>query len=221
MKFIIANWKANKNLEEVKYWLDNFLKNDFSKIVGKTEIIICPPFPFIPFLKEKVKNYPFIKIGAQDLSYFEEGAYTGEVTAKTLFGIINYVILGHSERRKYFKETEKILFKKFTLAKKYQIEVIFCIKGIEDHFPQEVKFIAYEPVEAISEGSGFGNNQSLEKILTIKKNLKLNHDCKFIYGGSVNEENSKYYLTNNQIDGVLVGGASLNPKRFYQIVTSF
>lgn len=220
MKYIIANWKANKNIKETKEWLNSFLTNDFSKISKKKEIIICPPFPFLIFLKEKVKNYPFIKIGAQDLSVFEEGTYTGEVTGKTLAGLVDYVIIGHSERRKYFNETKEILFKKATLAKKNQIEPLFCIRKKADPFPSEIKFVVLEPPSAISQGTGFGANQPLKKVLMIKKELKINKDIKFIYGGSVNEINASLYLKNDEIDGVMIGGASLDPKRFFKIVKS-
>jgi triosephosphate isomerase len=217
MKYIIANWKANKNIEEANRWINSFLKNDFSKIRNKVAIIICPPSPFIPFLKEKVKKYPFIKIGAQDLSRFEGGAYTAEVTAKTLFGLINYVIIGHSERRKYFNENTKILFEKFVLAKKNGIEPLFCIRNKKDSIPLQTKFVVYEPIYAISNGSGQGSNEPLEKVLTMKKILKLDNHVNFIYGGSVNEKNANQYLKNKEIDGVLVGGASLNPDKFYKI----
>lgn len=221
MKYLVANWKANKNIDQTNKWIYSFLKNDFSKVLNKVLIIICPPSPFIPLLKEKVKKHPLIKIGAQDLSYFEGGPYTGEVTAKTLFGVIDYVIIGHSERRKYFNETEKVLFKKFVLAKKNGIEPLFCIRDKKDAIPAQVKFVVYEPIYAISTGTGQGNNEPLEKVLAMKKILKVKPVIKFIYGGSVNEKNVSYYLENDEIDGILVGGASLDPQRFYKIIARF
>jgi len=224
MKYIIANWKANKNIDQVKDWIDLFLKNDFNRIKNKIQIIICPPFPFIYLLKKMIvetghaPSLP-IKIGAQDLSQFESGTYTGEVTAKTLSGLINYVIIGHSERRKHFNENTKALFEKFVLAKKNRIEPLFCIRNEKDPLPLQIKFVVYEPVYAISNGTGQGNNEPLEKVLRIRKILKLANSVQFIYGGSVNDENATYYLKAGEIDGVLVGGASLNPDKFYKIVS--
>jgi len=218
MKYIVANWKANKNYSEAEKWIKTFVRYDLSQLKTKIRIVICPPFPFIPLLNEKTKDYPFIKIGAQNISVFPKGTYTGEVTAENLVGLIDYVILGHSERRRYFKEKEKVLFKKFILAKKWGIEPLFCIRGEKDNFPYQTKFVVYEPVTAISDGTGVGNNQPLEKILTVKEKLKLASDVKFIYGGSVNEENADYYLENREINGLLIGGASLDPQRFYKII---
>jgi len=218
MKYVIANWKANKNIDQAKDWIDLFLKNDFNRIKNKVQIIICPPFPFISFINQKLKNYLFIKTGAQDVSCFESGTYTGEVTAENLSSLVTYVIIGHSERRRYCNETDKIVFKKVVLAKKYGIEPLFCIRNEKDLIPAQLKFVVYEPVYAISNGTGQGNNEPLEKVLEMKKILKLENNIKFIYGGSVNEKNATYYLKSNQIDGVLVGGASLNPDRFYKII---
>lgn len=218
MKYIIANWKANKNYTEAEEWIISFLKYDFTHIKKNTQIVICPPSPFIPLLKYKIKSYPFVKIGAQNVSCFESGTYTGEVTVKTLFGLVDYVILGHSERRKYFNETDKVLFRKFVLAKKNGIEPLFCIRDENDAIPAQVKFVVYEPIYAISTGTGQGNNEPLEKVLAMRKILKVDETFKFIYGGSVNEKNAAYYLENDEIDGILGGGASLDPQRFYKII---
>lgn len=218
MKLIIANFKANKNYNDILFWLNTFLKNDFSPIKNKVEIIICPPNPFLITFKEKTKLYSLIKIGAQDLSVFEEGPYTGEVTAKILYHLIDYVIIGHSERRKYFKEKEETLFKKFYMAKKYQINPLFCVRNEFDSFPKETEFLVYEPEKSISNGSGYGKNESLENILTTKNKLIINRLQKFIYGGSVNEQNANLYLKNELIDGIMIGGASLEPNRFFQII---
>lgn len=216
MKYVIGNWKANKNIIEVRAWLDEFLKYDFKKVQGTVEIIICPPFPFIPLLKEKTHKFPFIKIGSQDLSMYEGGAYTGEVSAKSLSGMIVYSIIGHSERRVNFQEKDETLFKKAELAKKYNIEPLFCIRGVDDKFPQEANFVVYEPVWAI----GTGKYASPDHVLEIKNKLKLNPHQKYIYGGSVDGKNASSYLKKPEIDGVLPGGASLDPHEFYKIIFS-
>lgn len=216
MKYLIANWKANKTIDEADQWLDSFLKKDFSLVTKKVQIIICPPHPFLLPLKNRVKKYPFIKISAQDVSFFKKGQYTGEVSVENLSSLADYVIIGHSERRYYFAETERILFQKFSLAKKNNIEPIFCLRDGTDLLPARVRFIAYEPVYAI----GTGDNVPVNQVLRLKKVLTLTKEVKFIYGGSVNENNASSYLREKEIDGLLVGTASLDEKKFYAIVTS-
>lgn len=213
MKYIIANWKANKTLPEVKTWLNVFLKKDLSFVKNQLQIIICPPYPFLSLVKEKLQDHN-IKIGSQDISFFEKGAYTGEVCVENLSGLVDYTLIGHSERRYYFEETARILFQKFNLALDNNIKPIFCIRSVTDIIPERTVFAAYEPVCAI----GTGRNESLGKVLKVKKTLSFSKDVKFIYGGSVNENNSSYYLKNQEIDGLLVGGASLDPEKFYKII---
>ncbi len=213
MKYFIANWKANKNIQETEDWINSFI----SKIDPKNEnirIIICPPYPLITVLKNKVQDMTNIRIGSQDISTFEEGSYTGEVTAKTLVGLVDYSIIGHSERRKNFGEIHEVLFKKVELAKKYSIEPIFCIRDESDPIPGGVKFVAYEPVHAI----GTGANEPADKTIVMKKKLNLDKNKIFIYGGSVSDKNAHEYLKTTEIDGFLVGKVSLDPERFANLV---
>lgn len=216
MKYIIGNWKANKNLDEAKHWIATFSSFDFKIVQNNVTIIICPPYPFISFLKEKTAGLPFIKIGSQDISVYYQGAYTGEVTAHSLSGLADYSIIGHSERREHFKETNQALFSKVDHAKKTNIEPIFCVRDENDPIPLAAKIITYEPVYAI----GTGKNESIDNVLLMKEKLKLSENALFIYGGSVTETNAHQYLQNPDIDGVLPGGASLDPQRFYNIVLS-
>jgi len=210
MKYFIANWKANKNLAEAIKWLDTFLtfpiSSDYSKVV------ICPPHPLLYPVKEKIKNAKNIYLGAQDLSSFGEGSYTGEVSAKTLSGMVDYVIIGHSERRKNFNENDELLLKKTHLAKQFRIEPIFCVRDENDKIPQEVQFIAYEPIFAI----GSGDNQPVQKVLEVKQKLQLPKQSFFLYGGSANKNNASSYLASPEINGFLVGTASLDPLEFYR-----
>lgn len=214
MKYFIANWKANKNLNEAIQWIEKFLtlplRDDGIKVV------ICPPYPLLYPLKEKIKNAKNVYLGTQDISSFESGSYTGEVSVKTLQGLTEYVIIGHSERRKYFNENGQTLFKKTQLAKTYGIEPIFCIRDEKDALPDLVKIVAYEPVYAI----GSGNNEPVEKVLELKQKLNLPKPCSFIYGGSVSIDNATSYLDSPEIEGFLVGGASLNPDEFLKIINS-
>jgi len=126
MKYFIANWKAEKNLPEAIQWMDKFL----SFPIGNLEytIVICPPHPLLYPLKEKIKNCKNICLGSQDLSMYEQGTYTGEVTAKTLSGLVDYAIIGHSERIKYFSESEQSNTEKVRLAVKYNITPLLCIQ---------------------------------------------------------------------------------------------
>ncbi|PIV09493.1 hypothetical protein COS31_02040 [Candidatus Roizmanbacteria bacterium CG02_land_8_20_14_3_00_36_15] len=221
MKYFIANWKANKNFDEAKQWVNQFLKIYRPKT--ERTVIICPPFPFIPLLHQAVNHLKNIKIGSQDLSAFESGTYTGEVTAKTLKGLVDYVIIGHSERRKNFHESQDLIGQKISLAKKYQIEPIVCFQDVTDRLPNNIKFIAYEPPWAISKGYEDSMKTVIEEtpetVIKVKKKLKIQSDKCFIYGGSVNSNNISQYLKYKEIDGYLVGGASLNPATFYEIVS--
>lgn len=205
MKYLIANWKAHKTIYEVDAWIRAFSQLDASVIKGNLEIIICPPYPFIYYLKDKLQSFPFCKIGAQDISYFGRGAYTGEVPSEALSGIVDYVIIGHSERRYYFEETSEILFQKNNRAIQQKISPIFCIRDSGDLIPPKAQFVAYEPIVAI----GTGKNESVENVLAFKKRLHLDKTKRFIYGGSVNENTISEYARCNEIDGFLIGSASL------------
>lgn len=220
MKYFVANWKANKNLNEARQWIDTFLT--LPPLGDSVKVVICPPSPLIYPLKEKIKNHKNIHLGSQDLSAFEEGTFTGEVTARTLQGLVDYVIIGHSERRDNFSETDQIIGKKVNLANKYNIIPFLCIQNEKAKIFPLVNFIVYEPPWAISEGFEDSMKteieQSPEEIVKIRHILKIENDKYFIYGGSVNPNNIKKYSKYPQIDGVLVGGASLDPKVFYQII---
>lgn len=214
MKYLIANWKANKNIQAANEWLDIFLKNDLSFIRGQVEVIVCPPYPLLAIVRERLKRLSFFKIGAQDVSFFPGGPYTGEVSAATLAGLVDYVIIGHSERRQYFAETSRLLFQKCRQALDQQIEPIFCVRDAADVIAPQVRFVAYEPIEAI----GTGQNESLAKVLAMKKQLHLPHEAKFIYGGSVTDVNLTSYLTSPAIDGLLIGAASLHSESFFALI---
>jgi triosephosphate isomerase len=154
-------------------------------------------------------------VATQDISIYEQGSYTGEVSAKSLQGLVEYSIIGHSERRSNFYETDEVIAKKIELAHKYQIKTILCIRTASDRLFDKVEMIAYEPVGAI----GTGNNASVENVLTLKNDLSLDSSVKFLYGGSITDENVSQYFHTEQIDGLLIGGASLDAERFLRIVS--
>lgn len=217
MKLVIANWKNHKNLSEVNEWLDVFLNFDFSNFENKFQIIICPPFPFLLHIKNRIteKNLQnIIKVGSQDVAYFDEGAYTGEVGIKSLVGLIDYAIIGHSERRYYQEEITRILTTKVNWCKNNGIEPIFCVRDASDPVVEGVNILAYEPISAI----GTNHAEEIQKVLDMKKYLKVNADTKYIYGGSVNNDNAQAYLGNENIDGLLVGTTSLDATKFFEIL---
>lgn len=210
MKYLIANWKAHKSIKEVDVWIREFTLSHLSAVKDNLEIIICPPYPFIYFLKERLKTVSFCKIGAQDVSYFGSGAYTGEVAADNLTGLVDYVLVGHSERRQYFSENSRILFQKANRVIEQNIMPIFCIRDIDDPIPSEVRFVAYEPITSI----GTGKNESLAEVLSVKKRLHLDEKIHFIYGGSISEDSISEYSKSSDLDGFLVGSASLQADSF-------
>ncbi len=216
MRYFIANWKANKNINEALLWIDVFLKQQRSSWSNSVRIVICPPYPLLYPLSEKIKKMKNIYLGVQNLSIFDNGSFTGEVTAKMVEGLVQYSIIGHSERRKYFSETEDQIEKKIIQAKKHHIEPILCVRDENDKIFPQAKIVAYEPIYAI----GTGLNEPPEKVLVKKQRLNLQSNTIFLYGGSVNETNIEKYLATDQINGFLVGNASLDPLKFAKIINS-
>ncbi len=221
MKYFIANWKANKTYEETIQWKEEFsaaIQNDtaLSEALNsdRIAIIICPPFPFIHALKPLEQLAKNIGIGTQSLSDKTNGAFTGEVTAAMLQGLVQYSILGHSERRSNYGETNEMLMEKARLSLASGISPVFCIRDSQDTIPDGISFIAFEPVSAI----GTGNNMSASHVLEIKQQLSLPPDSMFIYGGSVNPDTVSEYLHHDEIQGFLIGSASLTPASFLAIV---
>ncbi len=221
MKYLIANWKAHKTLHEVNQWLVVFMEkirtdsHVQSIIEEKARVVICPPFPFIPIVKNVIPQGTSIFVGSQDVSMFDEGSNTGETTAKMLSGLVRFTIVGHSERRILFHESETTIEKKVNLAKQYEIEPVLCIRDEKDLIHNKASIIAYEPHEAV----GTGHFKTLNEVLEAKKLLRLSPHMNFIYGGSVNQHMCRVYFENPEIQGLLVGNASLDPIQFFQILS--
>lgn len=219
MRYFIANWKANKNHNELTSWLDFFItKINASQPVleairsGTIKIILCPPSPLLFALRSKGESLPLFKSGAQDVSAFDQGSFTGEIPAHSLKDLAEYVIVGHSERRALFQEKNDTLEKKVKQAIKYGLKPIYCVRDENDPLPDGVDILAYEPPSAI----GSGNNASLNEVIKVK--TKLNLSVPYIYGGSVNYNNIKSYLATGEIDGFLIGKASLSPDSFFEVI---
>lgn len=238
--FIAGNWKCNpESREEAKELFEAIKKGIKAKGV---EVVICPSFVHLPILVPK----PYTlnpKIGAQNCFYENKGAYTGEVSPTMLKELgVGYVILGHSERRKYFNETDEIINKKIKKALETGLKVIFCIGETQEQRDKGEKFnvlekqiklglkdttnyslqttnlsIAYEPVWAIGTGNNCSVQETKESIDFIKKFAP---NTRVLYGGSVKSENSGEYIKKAGADGLLVGGASLDPEEFIKIVKS-
>ena len=216
--FIVANWKANKTEEETVDWLEKFKNNlSFEKVdFEHKEVIICPSYHLLSTLNKYIKeNQLSIHIGSQDISQFGRGAYTGEMPASIIYQYINFCIIGHSERRTNFGEDDEILKKKVAMAIAANLLPIFCVENSKMFIPKGVKIVAYEPAKAI--GSGIPDTpENADKIaLEIKSNL---NGIPVLYGGSVTSGNVKSFTQMPNIDGVLVGGASLDPLEFSKII---
>jgi triosephosphate isomerase len=211
--FIIANWKANKTTEEASSWLRTFTET-YQPQNSDKEVIICPPTLLLPLLRQSQDGK--FKLGIQDFSPFEKGAYTGEEPASLAQEFVQYAIIGHSERRTYFKEAGELLNQKVEVAWKFQITPIFCIQDEHTPIPPTVTLVAYEPPTAI--GSGHPDTpESAEKVAASVKTAYPNIQY-VLYGGSVSPQNVHEFTNQEHLNGVLVGGASLDPAKFIDII---
>ena len=243
-KVIAGNWKMNKDVFETAD-----LINGLKKSIEKTnaEVIICPPFTSLVVAQQLLKGST-IKLGAQDVSVHDDGAYTGEISVKMLKSVgCEYVIVGHSERRQYFHESNDLINQKAKKVLASGMKAIICVgetldereKGITDKvITAQVKgvlagltqadldrvIIAYEPVWAIGTGKTATTQQAEDVHQLIRKLVAQLYSWavaeKLIiqYGGSVKPENAKELLNQADIDGALVGGACLKTESFSAIV---
>lgn len=218
--YIVGNWKSNKTESETISWFQRLMINDL-RFTNK-EIIVCPSFTMLPILKSLIINHKSsIKLGAQDISPFEDGPYTGEVNGKQIKEFADYVIIGHSERRSHFGEEEGMVNKKLEMGFKYGLIPILCVSDTTqlqtiNHEPITNNLIvAYEPLFAIGTGSPDTPENADSIAFTIKKELG---NVLALYGGSVKETNVNSFTSKSNIDGILVGGASLDPKEFVNII---
>lgn len=219
MKYLVANWKSNKTIPEATLWLhqSSIISHQSSK---NLEVIIAAPFTALPHLKKVSSS---LKLAAQNLSPFDSGPYTGEISAEMLKNLVDYTIIGHSERRRYFQETNEMVAKKVKQALKYKITPIVCLD--EPYLETQIQqfnnstirhlIFAYEPLAAIGSGkpdTPENANRVAEKI------KKMTNQAPVLYGGSVSPENAKSFMVEKNIDGLLVGNASLNPGEFIKIL---
>ncbi len=245
-KIIAGNWKMNKTIPETAD-LVGVLKDRLKGFGNEVEIVICPPFVSLFTAGELVSNTP-IRLGAQNISQFDDGAYTGEVSAKMLIACgCRYVIVGHSERRQYFNESDELINAKARKALSAGLIPIICVgetldereKGVTDRVitaqirgvlqgipaaELEKLVIAYEPVWAIGTGKNATPEQANDVHRLIRKLTGQSYSwasaekLQILYGGSMNAQNAASLLSQPEIDGGLVGGASLKPESFISII---
>lgn len=223
---IIANWKANKTVAEALEWLKEFQnrKKTEKTNLKKAEVVICPPFIALEPLRLKIKDWHLeIKLGAQDVSPFPDGPYTGEISARMLTGLVDYVLIGHSEREKDFGENIKTAGQKIRMAQGVGITPILCVADL-DEIPKEESpsfYLLYEPPSAISQKGVYRPETPEKAQRTIARwKSKLKHVPRLLYGGSVNPQNIAQFLAQPDIDGALVGHASLDPNVFWELINN-
>lgn len=241
---IAGNWKMNKNIEEAVSLVKDIKKGNMDK---KVEVVLCVPFTDLYHVKEEIKGTN-IKLGAQNMHWAESGAFTGEISPLMLKEIgVQYVIIGHSERRQYFNETDEIVNKKVKSAIAHGIKPIICVgetleqreKGIEkdivktqvlddleDISGEDVLniVIAYEPIWAIGTGKTASSEDVNNMLMFIRETIEskygedVSKEIRIQYGGSVKPNNIKELMAEEDIDGALVGGASLNAEDFLKLI---
>lgn len=217
-KIIAANWKSHKTIQDASNWLNEFnalIQN--KKIDDNKIIVIFASFTLLDFVSRFIKDKNLkIYLGSQDISQFEEGAYTGEINGKQIKELATNVLIGHSEVREYLKQTDEELKNKTKQAIISKLEIIYCVSSITQIIPDGIEILAYEPLSAI--GSGKPDNPSDANQICSdlrSKNLNIKYS---LYGGSVTPNNVTNFISQKFIDGVLVGKESLNPQIFYQII---
>lgn len=213
-KLLAANWKSNKTKFEAKDWLVEISNYEFPEGV---EVILFPPSTLLDVVSGyvRVNSMPF-KIGAQDVSPFGPGAYTGEVSAEQIKEFADYVLIGHSERRVNFSESTDMIIKKIDRAISVGLTPIVCVSELKElsGLSSSRIVVAYEPISAIGTGEAMDPNL----VEDFSKEIKKINIQNVIYGGSVNSENVKNYLSLPSVDGLLVGGQSLDPKSFADLI---
>jgi triosephosphate isomerase len=212
--YIVANWKENKTQDEAVRFMSEFSKN-FEPREG-VKVIICPSFIAIPSVSNFIKsNQVPIETGVQNISPYEEGPHTGEISAREASEFAKFAIIGHSERRS-LGETDEDVKKKVTLAINSGIEPIVCVQDENTAVPSGVKIVAYEPIFAIGTGKP-DTPESAQKIAEAIKS-KNSGVQQVLYGGSVTSSNVKSFCNQPDVGGVLVGGASLGAESFIAII---
>ncbi len=241
-RLIVGNWKMNLTIRQSVTLADRLL-NNINKPTA--DVVVCPNFVSLHSVSHNLSGSK-IKVGAQNINDNDEGAYTGEISGPMLKGLAKYCIVGHSERRINYGESDKLISKKLASAIRNGIKPILCVgenlhqrheglakRTVVDQLEEDLSelimkevsnvSIAYEPIWAIGTGESaepYDVEQmmmAIHKFLVNKYNSKIADKIKLLYGGSVNSDNALAYLNTNYVNGLLVGGASLNYRQFSKI----
>ncbi len=249
-QIVAGNWKMNNTFQEADDLINELVEFINSNDIGDIGVIICPPAPYLELASDSASESDLF-VGAQNVNDHESGAYTGEISAAMLESMnIDYCIIGHSERRKYYHESNEMLSEKVNRAIESSIQPIFCCGELlpereageyfdvvkaqleeslfhlkEEDFEDVV--IAYEPVWAIGTGVTATSDQAQEmhafirSLIKEKYNEDIAENTTILYGGSCNQKNAKELFANKDVDGGLIGGASLKADDFAKIIQSF
>ncbi|MDC0535826.1 triose-phosphate isomerase [Francisellaceae bacterium] len=243
---VMANWKSNGTFAQAKDLCEK-ISQHYANNELNVDVVVCVPFPYLTYVQNVVTSAG-VSVGAENLSQYGNGAYTGEVSANMLQDLdIPYVIIGHSERRSLFAETDQVVQQKASQALEAGLKAVLCVGEtlderqngqVEEVITRQVNavlskisqakqaniIIAYEPVWAIGTGLAATPEQVNEVHLLIRNvvskiNPNLENTIRIIYGGSVNSGNAAELFKLPDVDGGLIGGASLKPNDFNQIIT--
>ncbi|WP_324672338.1 triose-phosphate isomerase [Hymenobacter sp. GOD-10R] len=249
---VAGNWKMNTTLQDAQALVSEITNMVADEVAdSNVQVVICPPFPFLTSVGKLLPEGSRFHLGAQNYHHKESGAYTGEVSAQMLHSVgVEYVILGHSERREHFREDDQLLSQKLNAALAADLKPIFCVgesletreadetfnfigKQLQDgvfHLSQEdfaKVVIAYEPIWAIGTGKTATSEQAQEVHAFIREQIAKTYDAAtaenttILYGGSANAKNAKELFSQPDVDGGLIGGASLKSRDFTEIIKSF
>ena len=250
---VAGNWKMNLTYSEGLALVEEItrLAGDAAAAANGPEIVVCPPFPFLHSVGEKLPQGSKFHLGAQNCHQKESGAFTGEVSANMLASVgCEYVILGHSERRQYFGEDDALLGQKLKAALAAGLKPIFCVGESLDTREADETFdfigkqladglfhlsneefahvvVAYEPIWAIGTGRTATSAQAQEVHAFIREQIARAYDAEaalnttIVYGGSANAQNARELFSQPDVDGGLIGGASLKAADFTTIIQSF
>lgn len=251
-KIAAGNWKMNNTLEEAKVLASEVIEMVNSELVSdNTVVVLIPPFPYLTTVHSLIGSSAKVALGAQNCSNHDSGAYTGEVSVSMLKSVgVQYVVIGHSERREYFHESNELLAEKVNKILAAGLTPIFCCgesletreAGNHEKFVQtqieeslfhlsgadiQKVVIAYEPIWAIGTGVTATSDQAQEMHRSIRLMLmdqygtEIAEEISILYGGSVKPDNAQELFSRSDVDGGLVGGASLDSRGFANIAKSF